>query len=354
MMRYPEIICFDNIANNLAQFDSIIDVRSPAEYAQDHIPGAINCPVLNNEERIEVGTMYKQVGSFEAKRLGAGLISMNIGKHLNTLFHHQTKTWRPLIYCWRGGNRSGALAHIFSKIGWPVAQLEGGYKAYRQHVNLSLPELATTAKWEVLCGSTGSGKSRLLRTLVSIGEQVLDLEQLAQHRGSVLGDIPAEKQPSQKMFESRIWSLLKSADKQRTIYVEAESKKVGNLRVPDAIMNSMRESTCISMEMPISTRVALLMQDYAHFVLHPDQLNQQLEFLSHLHGKEKINSWKTQALNGEMAKVVQSLLEEHYDPAYNKSIARNFSQFISAKQIYQTNITAEDFESSAQQLLAKK
>jgi len=351
-MKYPELICFDNVAANLAQFDCIIDVRSPAEFAVDHIPGAINCPVLNDEERIQVGTMYKQIGSFEAKRLGAGLIAMNIGRQLETKFQQQGKSWRPLIYCWRGGNRSGSMALIFSKIGWPVAQLQGGYKAYRQHVNASIPELATKTRWRVLCGTTGSGKSRLLNTLASLGEQVLDLEQLAQHRGSVLGDIPAEKQPSQKMFESRIWNVLKHADHERAIYVEAESKKVGNLRVPDAIMSMMRESDCVSIAMPMSERVNLLMEEYAHFVEDPQQLNHQLNFLSHLHGNEKINTWKKQALNGHITHVVQSLLEEHYDPAYTKSITRNFSKFDQAQQINQTGLSSADFELSAKQIIA--
>ncbi|MFZ6861292.1 tRNA 2-selenouridine(34) synthase MnmH [Undibacterium sp. Ji67W] len=353
-MKYPELICFDNIADNLAQFDSIIDVRSPAEFAEDHIPGAINCPVLNDEERIQVGTLYKQTGSFEAKRLGAGLVAMNIGRHLSTQFQGNGKSWRPLIYCWRGGNRSGSMALIFSKIGWPVAQLQGGYKAYRQHVNASIPELASVIQLKVLCGTTGSGKSRLLNTLASLGEQVLDLEQLAQHRGSVLGDIPAAKQPTQKMFESRIWNLLKNADHNRTIYVEAESKKVGNLRVPDAFMSKMRESACISISMPMSERVNLLMEDYAHFVQDPEQLNHQLNFLSHLHGNEKINLWKKQALNGAIANVVQSLLEDHYDPAYTKSIARNFSKFNQAQQISHTGLSKADFELSAKRIISSQ
>ncbi|MFZ6691448.1 tRNA 2-selenouridine(34) synthase MnmH [Undibacterium sp. SXout20W] len=353
-MKYPEIICFDHVADTLSQFDCIIDVRSPAEFAEDHIRGAINCPVLNNEERIEIGTMYKQIGSFEAKRLGAALIAKNIGQHLHSQFQNHGKTWRPLIYCWRGGNRSGAMAHIFSKIGWPVAQLEGGYKAYRQHVNQSIPELSAKMKWTVLCGTTGSGKSRLLRTLANLGEQVLDLEHLAQHRGSVLGDIPSETQPTQKMFESRIWTFLKNANEGRTIYVEAESKKVGNLRVPESIMQTMRASHCISIEMPIEMRVELLMEEYAHFVADPDQLNHQLDFLTHLHGKEKILLWKKQALTGEIRAVVQSLLEEHYDPAYNKSIARNFSQFVDARQLRQSSLRPQDFELSAKEIMAMK
>jgi len=352
-MRYPEIISFDSIADHLSQFDCVIDVRSPAEFAEDHIPGAINCPVLDNEERILVGTTYKQVDSFEAKRLGASFIATNIGKHLATQFKDKPKNWRPLLYCWRGGNRSGAMAHIFAKIGWPVALLEGGYKAYRQHINQTIPELTKNIQWEVLCGTTGCGKSRLLRTLASKGEQILDLEALACHRGSVLGDIPTEKQPSQKMFESHIWAILKVTDKQRPIYVEAESKKVGNLRVPDAIMNSMRESSCISIEMPVAVRVQLLMEEYCHFIEHPELLNHQLDFLCHLHGKEKILLWKNQVLKGEIAQVVQSLLEEHYDPAYNKSINRNFSRFQEAKHILQASLETIDFESSAQQILSK-
>ena len=218
----------------LSEFDEIIDVRSEGEFAEDHIPDAINCPVLDNDERGRVGTIYKQISSFEAKKIGATLISANIAHHLRERFQDRPRDWRPLVYCWRGGSRSGALAHVLQQVGWRVGQLDGGYKAYRRAVVSDLAVLPLKYDWRVVCGLTGAGKSRLLRALRDCGGQVLDLEALAAHRGSVLGNLPHAPQPSQKMFESMIWGALRGFFPTSPIYVEAESKKIGNLRVPDA------------------------------------------------------------------------------------------------------------------------
>lgn len=346
-MKYPAISTIDQVVPELAHFDTIIDVRSPSEYAEDHLPGAINCPVLNDEERVQVGTLYKQVGSFEAKRLGAGLVAMNISKHLATTLAQKPREWRPLIYCWRGGNRSGSMAHILAKIGWPVTQLDGGYKSYRNLVNQQLAGLVDGIQWRVLCGPTGSGKSRLLNCLEQMGEQVLDLEGLACHKGSVLGDIPSQKQPSQKYFETLLWEKLRTFDKTKKVYVEAESKKVGNLRVPESIMTNIREAACISLEPSIEYRVQFLMEDYPHFIQQPEKLNQQLDYLAHLHGKEKIQQWKEWAHAGTIEKLVTDLLQLHYDPAYNKSIRRNFVQFPHAACIQLARLTEENLQQAA-------
>lgn len=350
-MKFPEAFSLENGAEKLTEFDCIIDVRSPSEFNEDHIPGAINCPVLNDEERIVIGTMYKQVGSFEAKKLGASLVASNIAFHLKSLFQDKPKEWRPLVYCWRGGNRSGSMAHIFAKIGWPVAQLQGGYKTYRQLVNQELPILAEHLQWRVLCGPTGSGKSRLLQILKEQNEQVLDLEELAIHRGSVLGEIPFQKQPSQKLFESRIWSILRAIDKSRPVYVEAESKKVGNLRVPESIIDVIRLSKCIAIHLPTRERVKYLIQEYAHYAKQPELLSRQFDYLMSLHGKQTINRWKTLAQEGNIEELVECLLEKHYDPAYSKSINRNFLQHQHAIQVYQSGINQTDFEASVQTII---
>lgn len=350
-MKYPELASFPDLLSRLPEFDTIIDVRSPSEFAEDHIPGAINCPVLDDQERIRVGTMYKQVNAFEAKKVGAALVAKNIASHIEAYFLDKPREWKPLIYCWRGGNRSGSMAHILAKIGWPVVQLDGGYKNYRNHVNTSLPEIATKVKWQVVCGTTGSGKSRLLQTLAELGAQVLDLEQLAVHRGSVLGHLPSQPQPSQKMFESRIWQVLCNADFAQPIFVESESKKVGNLRVPDAIIETMRAAPCIALQLPAEQRVALLMEDYAHFVRDPDALNRQLDCLVSLHGKDKIHEWKQLANQGRMPELVAELLAQHYDPAYLRSIDKNFLQMPDAFQLMQAGISNEDFTFTAKQIL---
>ena len=350
-MKYPALLSIADILPCLDDYDSIIDVRSQSEFAEDHVPGAINCPVLDDAERVEIGTLYKQVSPFDAKKKGAALVSHNIGRHLESALLDKPRDWKPLVYCWRGGNRSGAMAHVLARIGWPAVQLDGGYKEYRRQVIQLLTELPQQLRFIVICGTTGSGKSRLLQTLARHGAQVLDLEQLAAHRGSVLGHLPSEPQPSQKMFESRLWHALRHFDPARPVYIESESKKVGNLRVPEALMDCMRASACVSVQLSQQDRVALLMEDYAHFVDAPAALNAQLDCLTLRYGKESIGRWQQMALQGEMAPLVEELLAEHYDPAYLKSIDRNFSQYGQASVLEIAGVSAEAFDDAAGKLL---
>ena len=352
-MKYPALVNFMHILPQLDQFDCIIDARSESEFALDHIPGAINCPVLDDDERIQVGTMYKQVNAFEAKKVGAALVAKNIARHIETLWLDKPRDLKPLVYCWRGGNRSGSLAHILAKIGWPAIQLDGGYKAYRAHVSADLAEVPPH-QFKVICGTTGSGKSRLLEVLESIGAQVLDLEKLAAHRGSVLGNLPSEPQPSQKMFETRVWAKMRSFDPALPVFVESESKKVGNLRVPDAVMERMRQSPCISLGLSRPNRVRLLMEDYHHFTANPATLNTQLDCLAKLHGRAKIDAWHALANGGEMPALVDQLLVEHYDPAYVRSIDRNFVQFKQAESLELADIAVDDFMAAARHLHAQQ
>ncbi len=349
-MKYPSLQPFSEILPQLAHYDAIIDVRSPLEFAEDHLPGAINCPVLDDSQRVQVGTTYKTVSAFEAKKLGAVLVAKNIATHIEQQFLAYPQDWKPLVYCWRGGNRSGAMAHILARIGWPVTQLEGGYKAYRNHVNAELALLPQGLHFNVLCGPTGSGKSRLLQVLENQGAQVLDLEKLAAHRGSVLGDLPTSAQPSQKHFESLLWQLLRTFDPARPIFVEAESKKVGKLRVPDLLMEKMRASPCTTIHLPIQYRVALLMQEYPHFISDPISLNTQLDFLTHLHGKDKIAQWHQLALSGQTTELVDELLRKHYDPGYLQSIKRNFMHLEQATALKLSDISDETFQQAASQL----
>ncbi len=353
-MKYPAPIRFEQVLQELGSFDCIIDVRSPAEFAEDHIPGAINCPVLDNDERIRVGTCYKQVGAFEAKKIGAALVAKNIALQLESHFLEMPKTWRPLIYCWRGGNRSGSMAHIFAKIGWSTFQLEGGYKEYRHYVNQDLPKLASSLQWKVICGSTGSCKSRLLLALEQQGCQVLNLEQLAQHRGSVLGTLPLQGQPSQKHFETQIWSKLKSFDPQRPVYVEAESKKVGDLRIPDLMMNSMRAGSCIEIQLDMQSRIDFLCEDYLHFIEDHTSLKTQLRFLRQLHGNEAIQHWENLIDHGKIKELVLLLLQKHYDPAYQKAVRRNFSKFDQHLSCELASHRPEDIERLARALILKE
>jgi tRNA 2-selenouridine synthase len=336
----------------LTEFDEIIDVRSEGEFAEDHIPGAVSCPVLSNDERARVGTLYKQVSSFEAKKTGAALISANIAQHLRERFHDRPREWRPLVYCWRGGSRSGALAQVLHQVGWRVAQLEGGYKAYRRQVVADLAVLPARFEWRAVCGLTGSGKSRLLRALEERGGQVLDLEALAAHRGSVLGNLPDMPQPSQKMFESRVWNALQRFSPSRTIYVEAESKKIGALRVPDALIAAMWDSPCVVLEAPVQLRVALLKEEYVHFIAEPATLVAKLECLSGLYGHAVIDEWKKLALAQRWDELTDDLLIRHYDPAYTRSTLKHYPGLDCAFRLELTATDEGEFTRLAQRCLA--
>lgn len=328
-------------------FDTIVDTRSPAEYAEDHVPGAISCPVLDNDERARVGTIYKQVSPFDAKKIGAALVAKNIARHIENLFAEKPKTWKPLVYCWRGGKRSGAMAHILREVGWDARTVEGGYKAYRRYVVDTLSELPAKFTFRVIHGVTGSGKSRLLRSLGAAGAQVLDLEDLAAHRGSVLGNLPERPQPSQKMFESLLLEKLRSFDVQKEVYVEGESKKIGQLQVPEALIARMRASECLLLQVDTPTRVALLMDEYRHFFTDLPALGAQLDCLVALHGRERVGEWKALAAAGAWPTLVERLLEDHYDAAYRRSAAKNFPRLAEAR-----NFPLHSAEQSVFDLLA--
>ncbi len=317
----------------LAEFDEIIDVRSESEFAEDHIPGAINYPVLNDGERARVGTIYKQVSAFDAKKIGAALVGRNIAHHIDTAFMQRPRDWHPLVYCWRGGNRSGALAEVLAQIGWRVGRLDGGYKAYRRAVIADLDELPQRFNWRVVCGLTGSGKSRLLRALLRRGAQVLDLEALASHRGSVLGNLPGAPQPSQKMFESLVRAELLKFDRAQPVFAESESKKIGNVRVPEALIAAMWNGECVRLEATMELRVELLKQEYQHFVADPALLAAQLDCLVALYGQKQIGAWKALAAARDGDTFVRELLEIHYDPAYTRSTLKHYPRLAHALEL---------------------
>lgn len=310
---------------DLAAYDAIIDVRSPAEFAEDHIPGAINCPVLDNEQRIQVGTLYKQVSPFEAKKIGAALVSENIAKHLKASFLDRPKSWKPLIYCWRGGDRSGSMTTVFKAIGWPAGQLDGGYKAWRGHVIARLAELPPQFRFIVVCGATGNAKTRILQAIGGLGEQVLDLETLACHKGSVLGVLPDQPQPSQKAFETALLQALGGFDPARPVYVEAESRKIGNLHVPEALIERIRHGECVTVEATLAARVAFLLKDYDYFLSQPEFLGQRLDVLRSLQSRETLNRWQQLIAGADWPTLVRELLELHYDPLYRRSQDYNFT-----------------------------
>lgn len=317
---------------SLEQFDAIIDVRTPDEWHSDHLPGAINAPVLSNEERIEIGTLYKQ-SPFEAKKRGAALVARNIAHALEFQFSEKPRNWKPLIYCWRGGNRSNAMGIVMQRIGWKATVLTGGYTAYRRYVITDLDRRAVQFQFKVICGVTGSGKSLFLRQRHTAGDQVLDLEALAHHRGSLLGSEPCGEQPSQKYFETLLWNALRHLDPNREVLVESESKKIGALQVPQVLMDRMRESECIELIVGDDERVRYLCQDYAHFFSEPQRLKTQLDRLKPLIGKELLDAWHGLIDATKWSELVSSLLLHHYDPTYRRSMQKNYSRYAMARRI---------------------
>jgi tRNA 2-selenouridine synthase len=336
--------------SQLDQFEAVIDARSEGEHALDHIPGALNWPTLDNAERIAIGTMYKQVNAFEAKKRGAALAARNIAAHIERELLDKPRTWKPLVYCWRGGNRSGSLATILGAIGFHVTLIEGGYKAWRAALVEDLTPLTQRLQYRVVCGPTGSGKTRLLQALAAQGAQVLDLEALANHRSSVLGHIPGLPQPSQKRFDSLIWDALRKFDPARPVFVESESKKVGNVRVPDALIDAMRESPCIDVQLDNEERVALLLEDYDFFVTDPVHFCDRLQALVELRGKDVVDGWVEKVAAGKTPEVVLELLTQHYDPMYSASIKRNFKQYGLAQACVLANRSAQALSVAAEKL----
>jgi tRNA 2-selenouridine synthase len=316
----------------LGEFDSVIDARSESEFAEDHLPNALNWPSLDDEQRKFIGTIYKQASPFEARKRGAALVAANIARHIEREVLDKPRDWLPVVYCWRGGKRSAALALVLDQIGFRVSLVEGGYKAFRAALLDDLPAQAARLRYQVVCGPTGSGKTRLLQALAVQGAQVLDLEHLAHHRSSVLGIIPGQPQPTQKRFDNLVWQCLRGFDAERPVFVESESKKVGNLAVPDSLMSAMRASPCWRLDLERSERVALLLEDYAFFVDDPALFCSRLDALVTVRGRAQVEAWKALVAQGRFDDVVHELLLCHYDPGYAASTRRNFAGFEAATQ----------------------
>lgn len=303
-------------------YSEIVDVRSPGEFAEDHVPEAVNLPVLDDTERAEVGTLYKQC-PFTARKIGAALVARNISQHLTGHLASKDKDYHPLVYCWRGGQRSNSMATVLTQIGWQVTILQGGYKTYRAHVRAQLQQISEKFTYQVLCGLTGTGKTLILQRLAHQGVQVLDLEGLANHRGSLLGE-QWHPQPSQKYFESLLLQKLQSFIPYKPVWVEAESNKIGCLYLPKFLWQKMIQASCIEMQMPLAGRIQLLLQEYSHLIAHPDVLKAKLQQLKSRYGKEKLNKWNHLIDTNQWETLVRDLLQYHYDPAYTQALQRYY------------------------------
>jgi len=311
-----------------ASYDAIIDARSPAEFEDDHIPGAINLPVLSDDERAEVGKLHK-ANTFEGRRLGAALISRNIARHLEQgILAEQPPSWSPLIYCWRGGQRSGALARVMAETGWVVTVLDGGYKTYRGDVLDHLDPLALQLKPVLLQGPTGSAKTHLLKAVQDSGIQCLDLEGLACHRGSLLGFEPDEDQPSARMFDGLIYQKLRQFNRAKPVLIEAESSKIGACHIPKGLWAVMQDAPQIVIDASIEARVDFLIQDYPHLMSEPHRLDRLIDGMVTRHGYDVTQSWRVLVQDQSWPDLVKALIGQHYDPAYNRSMGKKGREII--------------------------
>lgn len=334
-------------------FDALIDVRSPAEFAHDCIPGATNAPVLDDEQRARVGTLYVQHSAFEARRVGGPLVAANIARHIEQQFAQMPERWSPLVYCWRGGMRSGAMVTVMRQIGWDAQQLAGGYKAYRSHVVRMIEETSPTLDLRVLCGHTGSAKTRVLQALAGQGAQVLDLESLACHKGSLLGALPGQPQPSQKAFETRLGAAIAALDLSKPVYVEAESSRIGRISVPRPLLERLRDAPCIELQAPLEQRVSFLQRDYAELAADAKELSERLADLRELHGAAVIEQWQALAASGEHASLTEELLARHYDPHYAKSQEKHLRRWKERAALAADDLSDAGISALATQLLSR-
>lgn len=317
MRRQIQTLSADTLLSAPDDYDTLIDARSESEYALDHIPGALNHPVLNDRQRASIGTLYQQVDPFVARKHGAQFANLNIARHLGG-WMDRARDWRPVVYCWRGGQRSGSLALVLHEIGWPVKVLEGGYKAYRRHLQDRLPSVIDALQFRVVTGPTGSGKTELLAQMACEGFQTLDLEALAHHRGSLLGGY-VTPQPSQKWFESQLYAQLALMDPVRPVWVESESSKIGQLHLPERLFQRMLGSPALALDADVPTRAAFLQGVYQDMLADPERLLAAIKALQFRQPKRLIQEWLDWVETAQWQRLAEGLLIAHYDPAYRRS-----------------------------------
>ena len=336
---------------NNKKFDTIIDVRSPLEFAEDHIVGAINCPVLSDLERQKVGTIYKKESSFKAKIIGSSLTAKNIAFHIENNFMEKKGSWQPLIYCWRGGQRSKAFSIVLSEVGWRTNQLKGGYKEYRNQVINFLDNIGPKLKITLISGKTGSAKTKILKSIENEGGQILDLEGLANHKGSLLGKIPDLIQPSQKFFESLIFNKIQNLNLKDKIYIEAESSKIGNIHIPKSIWKKMIKSPRIEISANVELRAKFLVSDYDYMCNNPTLINPIIKGLKNRLSKKLFDEWTNLIDRKKWFDLTKSFLENHYDPSYSSNTIKNDRKVI--KKITATSLNNSDIKDIAKKILNK-
>ncbi len=338
----------------ISRFDEIIDVRSPGEFADDHVPGAVNLPVLDDAERALVGTIYKQESAFRARKIGASLVAQRAGRNIAASLIEKPGSYQPLVYCWRGGMRSGAFATILQQIGWRAEVLQGGYKAYRRAVVGLLYAMPGTSppllpRLVVLEGNTGTAKTEILHLLAARGAQILDLEGLASHRGSLFGAM-ADDQPAQRAFDSRIAARIALFDPSQPVFVEAESSRIGHLGLPAVVWAEMRSAPRIALRAPSSLRGDYLAKAYVDIADDRERLKRTIDLLAPYHPAGRIADWQTLVQEGKMAELARQLVTHHYDPKYARQRARDTQPQLGVLDL--PGLNPEDLDSAASRILA--
>jgi tRNA 2-selenouridine synthase len=338
---------FTSLADLYAHgYDDVLDVRSPAEFAEDRIPGALSLPVLSNAQRAEVGTIYTQVSPFKARKIGAALVARNAAAHIEGPLASYDGAWRPLVYCWRGGQRSGSFASILSQIGWRAETIQGGYQSYRRLVVRLLHDQPLPHRVVLLDGNTGTAKTALLARVRALGGQVIDLEGLAQHRGSLFGSVAAP-QPAQKGFESLLAAALTKLDPARPVLIEAESSKIGDLLIPPSLWKAMQAAPRLQLEAPLQARAAYLVRAYADLVEDGAALSETLAKLVPFQGHAQVAAWQDLAQTRAFPQLAAELMARHYDPRYSKGRRAHTGKTISLPDLSDASLDA-----AAEQLAA--
>ena len=337
---------------NSKKYDTIIDVRSPSEFEIDHIVGAINCPILYDDERQKVGTIYKQISSFKAKIIGSSLSAKNIAFHIEKEFLEKKGSWKPLIYCWRGGQRSKAFSIVLSEVGWRTYQLSGGYKEYRNDIIKYLDNIGMKLKIILISGKTGSAKTKILHSIRDQGAQILDLEGLARHKGSLLGAIPNLKQPSQKFFESLLFYEINKLNFKKNIFIEAESSKVGNVHIPKSIWSNMILSKRIEVVADVNTRAKFLIDDYQYMCKNPILIKPMIKGLKTRLSNNLIDSWEKLIDEKKWFELTKSFLENHYDSSYSSNTIKNDRKVI--REVQATTLNNENIKNIAKIIINTK
>jgi tRNA 2-selenouridine synthase len=293
------------------------DVRSPGEYEQATVPGAFSLPIFDNEERKIIGTIYHQIGTEHAKDKGLEIVSTKLPELVRS-FKQQAGDREVVVFCWRGGMRSESIVAVLRAMGLAAYQLNGGYKQYRRYVLNQISSLDVDGRFVVIHGPTGSGKTKLLYELKKINVPMIDLEGLANHRGSVFGDMFLGHQPTQKMFESKLFNLLQKYEHEKWIVLENESKKIGRIWLQDSFYSAMTSGKHIYLSVSLETRIKRILKEYYRSgeTVTPEDCLERLEQIKKWIGNSKISELKQLIANKDWERMVRILLVDYYDPLY--------------------------------------